>query len=296
MMTSTSSPILLPEAVAAPRDQLRTEQAGRIAYYHDTRGTGRPLVLVHSINAAPSTYEVKPLFERYGGRRPVYSIDLPGFGHSERAPRAYSAELYANAIRALLEQVVQEPADLLALSLSAEFAARAALGSPASIASLVLISPTGLSRRLMPSPLVSRLTHGFLTTRLWSQSLYALLTSRRSIRYYLGQSFQGTPPQDVLDYAYCTSHQPGARHAPLAFLSMRLFTRNALEQIYARLTNLPVLTIADRDPYVSFELLPDLLASSPNWQHERLAPHRGLPHWDQPASTFEALERFWVQG
>ncbi|MBK1706346.1 alpha/beta fold hydrolase [Halochromatium glycolicum] len=293
-MNPTSTPIPLPDAVAAPRDQLHTDQAGRIAYYHDRGGSGRPLVLVHSINAAPSTYEVKPLFEHYADSRPVYSIDLPGFGHSERSPRDYSAELFANAIRALLEQVVQEPADVLALSLSAEFAARAALGSPASIASLVLVSPTGLSQRSLPSPLVGRLTHRLLSVRLWSQKLYDLVTSRRSIRYYLGQSFQDEPPQDVLDYAYATSHQPGARHAPLIFLSTQLFTRNAADNLYGRLTRLPVLAIADRDPYVTFEQLPDLVARHANWQSERLAPHRGLPHWDQPQATFAALDRFWA--
>jgi pimeloyl-ACP methyl ester carboxylesterase len=295
----------LPEALNAQRAELRTAQAGRIAYYHDPAGEGRPLVLVHSINAAPSSYEVKPIFEHYAGRRPVYSIELPGFGHSERTDRRYSAELYANAIRALLEDVVQAPADLLALSLSAEFAARAALGSPASIASpgspasvasLVLISPTGFSRRPLPPMGLGRGLHGVLGAPLWSQGLYDLVASRRSIRYYLGKSFCGQPPQAFLDYAYATSHQPGARYAPLIFLSTQLFTRNAVDKLYARLTKLPVLAIADRDPYVTFEELDDLVSRQPNWQHETLAPHLGLPQWEQPEALFEALDRFWTGG
>ncbi len=293
MRQSSLSPPL-PEAVDAPRAQIRTEQAGRIAYYQDTRGAGRALVLVHSINAAPSTFEVKPLFEHYAGHRPVYSIDLPGFGHSERSERAYSAELYANAIRALLEQVVQAPADVLALSLSAEFAARAALGSPASVASLALISPTGFSERGLPPPLVGRAVHGAIGARLWSQKLYDLVASRRSIRHYLGKSFQGEPPQALLDYAYATSHQPGARHAPLIFLSTQLFTREAVSKLYARLTTQPVLAIADRDPYVTFERLPELVAHQANWQQQSLGPHRGLPHWERPQALFAALDQFWA--
>ncbi|MBK1617065.1 alpha/beta hydrolase [Lamprobacter modestohalophilus] len=284
----------LPEALNAQRAELRTAQAGRIAYYHDPAGEGRPLVLVHSINAAPSSYEVKPIFEHYAGHRPVYSIELPGFGHSERADRPYSAELYANAIRVLLEDVVQAPADLLALSLSTEFAARAALGSPASVASLVLISPTGFSRRPLPPMGLGRGLHGVLGAPLWSQGLYDLVASKRSIRYYLGKSFRGQPPQAFLDYAYATSHQPGARYAPLIFLSTQLFTRNAVDKLYARLTKLPVLAIADRDPYVTFEELDDLVSRQPNWQHETLAPHLGLPQWEQPEALFDALDRFWT--
>lgn len=293
-MSQSSKHPPLPEAVDAPRSQLRTQQAGRIAYYQDTRGTGRPLVLVHSINAAPSTYEVKPLFEHYAGKRPVYSIELPGFGHSERGDRPYSPEIYANAIRVLLEEVVQARADLLALSLSSEFAARAALGSPPSVASLVLISPTGFSERSLPSPMVGHGVHALLSARLWSQGLYDLVASRRSIRYYLGKSFRGEPPQGLLDYAYATSHQPGARYAPLIFLSTQLFTRDADTRLYARLTNQPVLAVADRDPYVTFERLAPRLAQNSNWQHEALGPHLGMPQWEQPDALFEALERFWA--
>ncbi|MEA3640473.1 MAG: alpha/beta hydrolase [Lamprobacter sp.] len=295
-MSQPLQPVPLPEALDARREQIHTAQAGRIAYYQDLRGEGRPLVLVHSINAAPSSYEVKPIFEHYASTRPVYSIDLPGFGHSERSDRAYSPELYANAIRVLLEEVVQAPADLLALSLSAEFAARAALGSPASVASLVLISPTGFSARGMPPLVVGQGLHGLLGVRLWSQRLYDLVASKRSIRHYLGKSFGGEPPQELIDYAYATSHQPGARYAPLVFLSTQLFTRDPINKLYSRLTKLPVLAIADRDPYVTFEQLESLVFRQPNWQFERLGPHLGLPQWEQPATLFAALDHFWATG
>ncbi len=291
--TADSRSAPLPAAVDAPRNYLLTPQAGRIAYYHAQRETGRPLLLVHSINAAASTFEVKPLFEHYAGTRPVYSIELPGFGHSERSDRAYSPALYASALQALLQQVIAEPADLVALSLSAEFAARSAIAAPDRIASLALISPTGFSARPLPPPAVGRFVHRLLRTGLWSQGLYDLVSSRRSIRYYLGRSFVGAPPRPLLDYAYATARQPGARYAPLMFLSTQLFTRDAFAKLYARLDQLAVLVVADRDPYVTFERLPELEATNPNWQHRRLAPHLGLPHWERPLETFAALGRFW---
>lgn len=283
----------LPEAVAAPRFDLHTD-GGRISYYANAPGaSGRPLLLIHSINAAPSTYEVKPLFERYAPLRPVYSIELPGFGHSERSARRYTPALFADAIGALLERVVGQPADVLALSLSAEFAARAALQRPQGVASLVLVSPTGFFRRRLPPPWVGRLAHGVLGAPLWSRRLYNRLVTRDSIRYYLGRSFHGEPPAALVDYAYATAHQPGAHHAPLHFLSTLLFTRRAAESLYARLGELPVLAIADRDPYIGFELLEAFAAVRENWRFERLEPHLGLPHWERSEPTFAALEAFW---
>lgn len=283
----------LPDALDAPRADFLTEHGRRLACYADTDHAGRPLVLIHSINAAPSSFEVRPLFDHYRHSRPVFSLDLPGFGHSERGAGPYSPELFAGALADFLVRVVKEPADVLALSLSAEFAARAAgLLPPGQIASLVMISPTGFSLRPLPNPRLARLTHKVLSLGVL-QGLYDLVASRRSIRYFLGRSFVGEVPVGMIDYAYATSHQPGARHAPLTFLSTRLFTADAMDQLYGKLTGLPVLVIADRDPYITFERLADFVASHPNWQAVSLAPHLGLPHWERLPETLAALDAFW---
>ena len=287
--------VRLEEAVRAPRAEIRMHDDWHLAYYADRSAPGRPLVLVHSINAAPSSFEVAPLFEHYRARRPVYSLDLPGFGHSERRDSGYTPERFARAILDLLDQVVGEPADVLALSLGAEFAARAVLMRPGAVDSLAMIAPTGFSRRTPPSPGVGRITHQVLKVPLWSQGLFDLVASRRSIRYYLGRSFVGEPPPEILEYAYATSHQPGARHAPLVFLSMQLFTPNARAHLYGRLGELPVLAIADRDPYIDFDHLDAFVAEHPRWSRARLAPNMGLPHWERLDETVAVLDDFWAK-
>ena len=55
-------------------------------------------MLIHSINATASAYEMKALFEAYRGTRPVFAIELPGFGSSERSKRIYSPQLYQDTI------------------------------------------------------------------------------------------------------------------------------------------------------------------------------------------------------
>ncbi len=290
----SASALRLPDALDAERLSLHTRSAGRIAYYRDIAGTGRPLILVHSINAAPSAFEMRPLFQRFRSRRPVYAPELPGFGFSDRSDQRYSPELFANALKDFLTEVVKEPADVVAFSLSAEFAARMALTVPELVASLVLISPTGFSDRSLPSPNLSKRLYKGLSLPFLSQGLFELLTSRRSIRYFLGQAFVGEMPLEMIDYAYATSHQPGAKYAPLYFLSGQLFTANAITQLYAKL-NLPVLVLYDRDPNVSFDLLPGFVSSHSNWRAEHIAPTLGLPHWEKTEETISAIEAFWSE-
>ncbi|MBK1694584.1 alpha/beta hydrolase [Chromatium weissei] len=284
----------LPEALAAPRQQFITARGERIAYYADVNGSGHPLVFIHSINAAPSSFEWQPLFAHYQGQRPVYCLDLIGFGHSERPNCVYTPELFSAVIVEFLTRVVQPPAEVLALSLSSEFAARAALAAPALVHSLILVSPTGFTTRPLPSATAARLIHRLLRLPGLSQWLYDLVASRRSIRYFLGRSFIGAVPKALIDYAHATAHQLGARHAPLTFLSMQLFTPNAMTQLYSRLA-LPVLVIADQDPYITFEQLDAFVAAHSTWRIARLTPHLGMPQWEKLPEMIAVLAQFWRQ-
>ena len=75
----------------------------------------------------------------------VYALDLLGFGYSDKPPGApYSADLYVEMLADFLRDVVGGSAHLVAGSLSAAFAVRVADEYPDLVASLVLISPTGV--------------------------------------------------------------------------------------------------------------------------------------------------------
>lgn len=259
--------------------------AGNIAFYASPQGEGLPLVLIHSVNAAASAIEMRPLFQRRRGSRPVYAIDLPGFGLSERRDRQYSPELYVSTLIEWLERV-GGPVDAVALSLSCEFAAIAAMRRPDLFHSLAMISPTGFGGKPLSQ---SELRRKSLSVPFWSQAFFDLLASRASIRYYLAKSFKGATPQTLVDYGVDTAHQPGARFAPLYFLSGELFTPDVMEKVYAPL-QLPVTVIYDRDGYVTFENLEPFTSAHPNWKAVRIPDTCGMPQWEREIETINALE------
>lgn len=285
----------LAPALQAQRKAFVAPGIGRLNVYEDLSGGGTPLVLLHSINAAASAYEMRPLFRAYRGKRPVYALDMPGYGFSERANRRYTPDLFIQAILALLDRI-EQPADIVALSLSSEMAAQAALRAPDHVRSLTMISPTGFRDRAQPSGEEvnggrGERVHRFLAFPLWARPLFDLLATRASIKFYLQKSFVGPVPQDMVDYAYATAHQPGAQHAPLAFISGMLFTPHVRQRVYDNLA-LPVLVIYDRDPYVDFEMLASYSSSRANWQARRISPTYGLPHFERLDETTQALDQF----
>jgi pimeloyl-ACP methyl ester carboxylesterase len=292
--------VWLGDALPAPRHNLETRSAGRLTYYlaDDAPFGSEPLVLLHSINAAASAIEMRPLFERYRGRRPLYVLDLPGFGHSDRSRRRYTPQLYAATIIEFLEAAVGRPADVVALSLTAEFAAMAALRRPELIRRLVLLAPTGLEER--PSALRTAHRTGrsgrirrVLSVPGLAQPLFDLLVSRASIRFFLALQFaRELPDPDLIRYAWASAHRPGARHAPIAFLSGELFPPGIRETVYRRLTQ-PVLVLHDRSANTSFGGLPGLVRERENWEAVRVGPAKDLLHWERPAEVVAEMDQFF---
>lgn len=287
--------IALPPAFDASRETFESLSGGTISYYVDRRGTGRPLVLIHSINAAASAYEMKPFFERYRGGRPVIAVDLPGFGFSDRRDRVYSPALYTSVVMALLQRVAgaDVPADVVALSLSAEFAARAARDRPDLFHTLTVVSPTGLAHDARSSTEMTK-QNPILGMPVVGAAAFEALVSRPSLSFFLGKSFVGPVDPGLEAYAYATSHQPGARHAPFYFLSGALFTPRVDEAVYEKVT-VPTLVLFDEDGFTDFAKLGALLGRSRKWSSARIVPSSGLPHFEMAEETFAALDAFWLR-
>jgi pimeloyl-ACP methyl ester carboxylesterase len=293
----------LPPAIDAERQVIWDPEAGAISYYEDRRGRGLPLVLVHSVNAAASAREMQPLFEHFRGRRPVFAVDLPGFGFSERAERAYTPSLYCQALATLLRDIVGTAggADVVALSLSSEFVAAVAAEYPELVSTIALISPTGFGGRSsrLGTERRGRRRRGrrverVLRARAWSQPLFDALVSRQSLHHFLGRSFTGEVDPGLIAYAYATSHQPGARHAPVAFVSGRLFTPDVLGLVYASVP-CPALVLFDQDGYTDFDRLASFVDAQRRWQAVRIPGTRGLPQFEALPQTALALQSFWAR-
>jgi len=131
---------------------------GSIAY--QVRGEGPPLVMVHGVGAGESSYEWRNNFAALSEHFRVYAVDLPGFGRSARRDIAYTADLYITALVDFIRDVVQEPAHILASSLSGAYAVKLASLRPELVERLVLVEPTGLERLLRPLPVLSPLAFG----------------------------------------------------------------------------------------------------------------------------------------
>lgn len=123
---------------------------GAIAY--DRRGSGEPLVLIHSLGADRHVW--RPVLGRLALERDVVAVDLPGFGGSAPRGGAGAAGLAA-AVAGLVDELGLERPHLAGNSLGGWVALQ--LARDARARTVTAIAPAGLWQRpLGPKPAVAR--------------------------------------------------------------------------------------------------------------------------------------------
>jgi pimeloyl-ACP methyl ester carboxylesterase len=199
-------------------------QYGHIYYKVAGAPDAPALVLFHAPGIGASGYEMRYLIKELAHDYQVYTLDLLGFGLSDRPYVDYTADLYVSLFRDFLRAVVQRPAILLGSGLSCNYCLAVADSTPALCQQLILITPETIfampQRPAWLAMLASNQLVGFV--------LYALVTSRPLLRIIVNRShgrdtgYAGYAGSDELHYRFAAAHQFHAQHVILALLSGKL--------------------------------------------------------------------------
>src|SRR5207245_8925295 len=107
--------------------------------YYETRGSGRPLVLLHG-GLMTIDLNFGPLLEPLAASRQVIAVELQGHGHTADTDRAMTIEALAGDVIALLDHLGIAEADLFGFSLGGLVACAVALGARARVGKLIIAS------------------------------------------------------------------------------------------------------------------------------------------------------------
>jgi pimeloyl-ACP methyl ester carboxylesterase len=293
-------------ALRARRLELTSPECGRVVYYTNAEANApsgeRPVIFLHGIHEAASSFDMALLFEAFRAGRPCYALDLPGFGGSERSERCYGPELYIRAIEQLLEESTRGnlPADLVAVGLTCEWAAQAAVHQPGRVRSLTLISPTGFAVKHEQDHLERVARQGKLVWPMrwvWRLGLSPLMLRFRASKHALRHKMNGmvskgtTLPETLLRYSYATSHQPGAERAVMAFLTGALYPNGNPQAVYTRV-HCPTLIVRGEREQQRFGSLSLFVKWRDHFQAERVQD-ASLLHDQSAQDVAQRMRDFW---
>ena len=205
-----------PMALLGVHPRIWEWQGFRIAVHE--AGSGSPVLLVHSINAAASAHEMRHPFAMLARDHRVIAVDLLGFGDSDRPRRVYTAELYIELLIALAEHI-GEPVTVVAVSLSSAYVLSAMARRPELFRGASLVCPTGLEDLVEPATPAGayRVLAGPV-----GAAVFAALVSRPSIDYFLSSMTYADPAAcdaPMRRMYHQTAQRAGARWAPICFVT-----------------------------------------------------------------------------
>ena len=117
----------------------------RLGNIHYTKtGTGKPILLVHDLAPASSGYEWKNLVGKLAETYTVYTIDLLGFGRSEKPNLTYTNYLYVQLLSDFIKSEIGHRTDIIASGSSAALGIMACSNSPELFNQLLFINPESL--------------------------------------------------------------------------------------------------------------------------------------------------------
>jgi len=264
--------------------------------FYAREGRGRPLVLLHAINAVASGHEMRPLARAFlrDRDRPVYALEWLGFGHSDRPEIDYTPDVLEDQLEHFLERVLRPAggADIVGLSLGATYAAEVARRRPDLVRSLVAIEPAGLGDE--PAAIGRGWASLLFTLPGVQRAFYDRLTTPEALHRFARENLF-TPefgvPDEYVNFAAETARVEGAPRPLDDFLSGRMSPDDALET-FRRLRQ-PLLlvhgTVASRR-MESYERLPELEGRA-NVTVVSL-PTGAMPHWERAREVATRIRDF----
>ncbi|HEX2863581.1 MAG TPA: alpha/beta fold hydrolase [Deinococcales bacterium] len=218
--------LALAESVPAPRLPGLTASAlasvdGHPVYY-EVGGPvdGSPVLLVHGIGAGASSWLFHANTAALAERARVYALDLPGFARSGAEPIRYTNDLYTGVVRDFIKTVIGKPADVIGLSLGADYAIRVAAENPELVRRLVVIDPTGYHKN--PAGTTNEDWYRRLSGTVLGPIAFDLVRSPGSLGFFLMNTVYLNPSLATPEVQQIYSdnlNSPNKGYAPWAFFT-----------------------------------------------------------------------------
>lgn len=172
---------------ATSKNQLEEPQASCFHWrfgsvYYTKTGFGKPLLLIHDLNAASSGYEWNSIISSLQENHTVYTVDLLGCGRSEKPCLTYTNYLYVQLISDFIKSEIGHRTDVIATGKSAAIAIMTCHQNPDLFDHMMFVNPEDFSVCSQIPGKYTKAYKSFLELPVLGTLLYNIAFSKQAVR------------------------------------------------------------------------------------------------------------------
>lgn len=192
---------------------------GKIRY--QKKGNGNPLLLVHDLTVGSSNYEYHRLINNLTQNHEVYSIDLLGYGLSDKPSITYTNNLYEQLISDFIKNVIKRKTSIVVSGESVPFVMLSCHNNPEIINKLICINPQNLYLQNQIPSNQTKLMKFFLEIPILGTFTYHVLTNRHTLEKMFQEEYFFHPSKIKEKYIlnYLEAAHSGNYYSKFSFAS-----------------------------------------------------------------------------
>ena len=209
---------------------------GKIRY--TVRGKGTPLLLVHDLTVGSSSYEFHKIADELSKSHEVYSIDLIGYGLSDKPDMTYTNYLFVQLITDFIKNIIERKTDIIAVGDSAPVAIMACHNDSEIINKIIAINPQSLFQLNQIPSRQTRVLKFLMEVPILGTFIYNLHTSRaaytkifRKEYFYNPGSITETDLLAYMEAAHMSDHHSKNTYASYVGRYMNTNIVHALKEV-----------------------------------------------------------------
>lgn len=263
---------------------------GRI--YYTKQGSGKPLLLIHDLQAGSSGHEWNKIESALAKDHEVYTLDLLGCGQSEKPQVTYTNFFYVQLLCDFVKQVIGKKTDVAASGYSGSFAIMSCLNDADLFDKILLINPPDLNQLNQAPSKNSRLQKLILETPVFGTMVYNVLMSRQNIEHIFSEKLFYNPFRInpvFLDTFYENAHSDGCKGKYMYASQIGNYTnlniRNGLAKI-----NHSIYILEGTNELSGKKIADDYTKINPAIEISYVDHAKHFPHLENPEQFLEQTE------
>ena len=265
---------------------------GKIRY--QKKGSGRPLLFIHDLTVGSSNYEYHRLINNLTENHEIYSIDLLGYGLSDKPSMTYTNSLYEQLISDFIMNVIKRKTSIVVTGESVPFVILACHNNPDMINKIICINPQSLYLQNQIPSKQTKLMKFFLEIPILGTFTYHVLTNRLTLEKTFQKQYfcRFDEIRDKYIANYLEAAYTGGYNAKFAFASYvgKYMSMNILREL--REINNSILMIGGEKEEDIHTTIDNYKYYNPAIEEVYIPNTKHLPQLENPDDMLEQMKVF----